>query len=1603
MSEQSELFGPTLDPSAKVEVPAAPAPEAAAAAAVAPEPPLALEPVKGAAPPVPHGRARATALALVNWKGVFYERYLLDRHVTALEGANGAGKTTVMVAAYVVLLPDLQKLRFTNLGETGATGGDRGLYGRLGESGRPSYAVMEVTVAGEQLLLGVMLERKAEPAMELTTFLVTGLALEGTLKPILLATEGDQDAIPELAEVRARVEALGGTFRVFGSAKEYFTELFDRGITPLRLSTEEERSKMNEMLRTSMTGGISRALTTDLRGFLLKEDQGLSSTLARMRQSLDTCQRTRVEVREASVLEREVRGIYEAASAMFFSHVAAARLRSEEATHSVHHARATLSALDDTLRELGAALAEHELRDRNRRSTVAALVGERDAQGQRVRALERAWEAEQELARLKVTEQKAAEEREMAREARDRASAAREAARREQSAAQEEVASAALGLASFQDGLSGLHRRADRERQAAGYLAEAAEGLGLDAAAVAALDASQRDQWLGTVSAELEAADRAYLRAKRRREVAELEASERRIAASHLAALEEALATEVTEAPAYDRARAALELAFALETEGARAGLLLADAERARQEAADGVRILARVSELVGNDETDEREDGDLEEVLRSELRGEDRELATIRERTLGAEQGAARARADGVELTARIQAAEGAAARWRAALPAWERLRAWSGEVTPTREAISRMRSTLGDRRDEVLRALRDAETARKAALSEAERLGDVDGGVSEELERLRVEASGELLVHRFDEVDLARAAILQASLGPMMHAIVVSDPRAAARALRGLPREAAEVRLVAEDAVDALEAAAGSVHEGTPPIDAPQDAPAGSAPPDLEIREPWGVRIVRLPTSPALGRAARAARADALRGEAEIAQNNVHLASIERDRLDGLVADADACLSAADVLQGGDPRAEEEALTATLRAREQSLGDYKELASALAEARTTHAARKEALEELSRDVRALRLAVPSFGSGRTWLRALAARARVALEAATHASEARTRAEGALPSARALATVVDALRSTAPDSDALDDAALEAKRERLTRTRDALGWLVRNPDAVTDSGAAAELAAGSALAPALENQMTRARARSSAADAAVREAEDAWEAATETYQRRSAAVLTLQADHERLHLARTSATAEPVSLPLVETARAALRTLARRAEDVEGDALRTARERATLEERRARGAEERTRAAATLDAAEKAAIEPKEAWERLRTEAQTLGLGHRIDARPLAPASDDDQAQASTSSVAHAHEAQASRALLLDRLRSARGGTELADELDETRDLAKTYLAAVEWLMRRLPAFVAEGRDPAARLDELRAHLLRLEERLGYQERDLRGSSADIAATIEVRVRKASTQIRRLNQLLAGVAFGNISGIRVQSKRVERMEQVLRALREGKGQDLLFSGRLPLEEAMNELFKRYGGGRTGGVKLLDYREYMDLSVEIQRQGETKTWEVAAATRLSTGEAIGVGAALMMVVLSEWERDTALLRSRRAFGSLRFLFLDEANRLSRDNLAVLFSLCETLDLQLLIAAPEVATATGNTTYRLVRVVHDDGSEEVVVSGRRALADLPIPLPASPTAEAETPPEEAAEPVAAAAPDAPSQDDAPAEAAPESED
>ena len=111
---------------------------------------------------------------------------------------------------------------------------------------------------------------------------------------------------------------------------------------------------------------------------------------------------------------------------------------------------------------------------------------------------------------------------------------------------------------------------------------------------------------------------------------------------------------------------------------------------------------------------------------------------------------------------------------------------------------------------------------------------------------------------------------------------------------------------------------------------------------------------------------------------------------------------------------------------------------------------------------------------------------------------------------------------------------------------------------------------------------------------------------------------------------------------------------------------------------------------------------------------------------------------------------------------------------------------------------------------------------------------------------------------------------------------------------------------------------------------------------------------MAKPTALSTGESIGVGAAVLMVILDAWEQQATLLRGKRGGGSLRFLFLDEAARLSQNSLLTLAEFCDRMNMQLLVAAPAADRARRGTTYRLTRRVNEAGAEEVIVRGRRLL-------------------------------------------------
>ena len=226
------------------------------------------------------------------------------------------------------------------------------------------------------------------------------------------------------------------------------------------------------------------------------------------------------------------------------------------------------------------------------------------------------------------------------------------------------------------------------------------------------------------------------------------------------------------------------------------------------------------------------------------------------------------------------------------------------------------------------------------------------------------------------------------------------------------------------------------------------------------------------------------------------------------------------------------------------------------------------------------------------------------------------------------------------------------------------------------------------------------------------------------------------------------------------------------------------------------------------------------------------------------------------------------------------------------------------------------------------------------------------------MAAKITNIIRREQNRIRVLNQGLQNIAFGQVHGVRLNVNVRDAYARLLNALGDQATlhQDLFADGELTFSEAMAKLFQRLNphvdqGERSYqvlGEALLDYRNYLELEIEVQRGVDG--WLRAESGALSTGEAIGTGQAILLMVLQSWEEDAKRLRAKEIL-PCRLLFLDEAARLDAKSIATLFELCERQDMQLLIAAPENISPEKGTTYKLIRKVHGK-HEHVHVVGLR---------------------------------------------------
>ena len=1310
---------------------------------------------------------------------------------------------------------------------------------------------------------------------------------------------------------------------VFSSAKDYFAALFEHGITPMRLGTDEERNKLNEMLKTSMTGGMSKGLLQELRSFLLKEESGLAETLGRMRANLDACRRTRTEVVEAQRLEREIGSVYEAGEEMFAAAVAATRQRADEMSKRVaeKEAAAVLAAEAARAAETGLRTTQEALQTAETdRASAAYGVEASKAWEERVRDALR-WATELDVRERTLSD--ATSRREEAERARAEADQALQRATEQVAEASDARERAAAGLADLQKGLEELHRRADAHRRVTERHQTARREL-----ETPGFDDSDAHELAKRAEKHLTDTDRERWELARGLEDANAHRGEH---AEALAALTTIVVSAVDPEEAFQVAGDALA-AVRVWRDAANQRAALADqiqrteAEASCQRAAAERARTLEVAWTPGSGRSAVTEALDAAECARAEAEA----LARA------AEAAGAEAERQLSDANKQIRSLEARAIAWRDLDAKASRLAAALGTLVSSREALDHARTALHERLDAERAESARLSEQRDVVLSEARQLRHAGGSFSDALLALRDSLTADLLASHFDDVGLDEAAEMEARLGPLALALVVPDVEQAARAIAGRPETLPTVWLVAED--------------GTLPL-VPDTTLGAESTRDVLVREREALRVTRLPDRPTLGRTAREQRAAALERQAGDLDAGLEQNRSAERRTRSLLAEADALLEGGATWLLGDPTAELEAARRLAGEADQSRRQADRDAATARHRAQAFAPRVRALRELLPD--AALLDAPDLAET---LARLCDQVQVSEEAAAQLARI-----GEAP--RVLERHRDALRRTPWSEDDVSSArerllALNARRDRLAAGLEALRYVAANASALAWTDAQAQLAQRQGLVPALQGQLDAAKRALEAAQTAERAAKADSTAVQASFNQRDAEHASARERRdEAARRVSESGVVRPTPALLAEAQSRATRARETLAEvETRWGQLQQDVGRRQAEAEAAHNDADSARAA--VEDERKQARPAVEGWDRLRPQLESAGLMAAALSERFQKVFGDQ------GSVNVWQTARDNRARLVERLRSARGGPDILGEVqrwleatDQTtgEGYLRAWVIVRSWLSARLPAQIAEGDEPLEALQRFRDHLGGLVERLDRQERDLRGASEDVARGIDVQIRKAQGRVRRLNEHLEGVRFGSIRGIRVKMQRVDRMEQVLRALRSGEAQELLFQAGLPVEEALDEIFRRFGGGRTGGQRLLDHREYLHLQVEVLRSGG-QDWEVANPTRLSTGEAIGVGAALMMVVLTEWERDANLLRGRRAAGSMRFLFLDEANRLDHANLGTVFDLCRNLDLQLLVAAPEVARAEGCTVFRLVRTKGDDGTEQVLVSGRRVVGE-----------------------------------------------
>ncbi|EFR9007317.1 chromosome partition protein MukB [Salmonella enterica] len=1475
-------------------------------------------------------RGKFRSLTLINWNGFFARTFDLDELVTTLSGGNGAGKSTTMAAFVTALIPDLTLLHFRNTTEAGATSGsrDKGLHGKL--KAGVCYSMLDtINSRHQRVVVGVRLQQVAgrDRKVDIKPFAIQGLPM--SVQPTQLVTETlneRQARVLSLAELKDKLDEMEGVqFKQFNSITDYHSLMFDLGIIARRLRSASDRSKFYRLIEASLYGGISSAITRSLRDYLLPENSGVRKAFqdmeAALRENRLTLEAIRVTQSDRDLFKHLISEATDYVAADYMRHANERRVHLDQALafrRELYTSRKQLAAEQykhvDMARELG----EHNGAEGSLEADYQAASDHLNLVQTALRQQEKIerYEADLEELQIRLEEQNevVAEAAEMQDENEARAEAA-----------ELEVDELKSQLADYQQALDVQQTRAIQYNQAISALARAKELCHLPD-----LTPESAAEWLDTFQAKEQEATEKLLSLEQKMSVAQTAHSQFEQAYQLVAAINGPLARS----EAWDVARELLrdgvnQRHLAEQVQPLR--MRLSELEQRLREQQEAERLLAEFCKRQGkNFDIDELE------ALHQELEAR---IASLSDSVSSASEQRMALRQE--QLQSRIQHLMQRAPVWLAAQNSLNQLSEQCGEeFTSSQEVTEYLQQLLEREREAIVE--RDEVGARKNAVDEEiERLSQPGGAEDQRLNALAERFGGVLLSEIYDDVSLEDAPYFSALYGPSRHAIVVPDLSQIAEQLEGLTDCPEDLYLIEGDPQ--------SFDDSVFSVDELEKAVV------VKIADrQW--RYSRFPSLPIFGRAARENRIESLHAEREVLSERFATLSFDVQKTQRLHQAFSRFIgSHLSVAFEDDPEAEIRRLN----------GRRVELERALATHESDNQQQRLQFEQAKEGVSALNRLLPRLNllADET----LADRVDEIQERLDEAQEAARFVQQYGNQLAKLEPVVSVLQSDPEQFEQLkEDYAWSQQMQRDARQQAfALAEVVERRAHFSYSDSAEMLSGNSDLNEKLRQRLEQAEAERTRAREALRSH------ATQLSQY-SQVLASLKSSYD--------------------TKKELLNDLQRELQDigVRADSGAEERARQRRDELHAQLSNNRSRRnqlekALTFCEAEmenltrklrklerdyhemrEQVVTAKAGWCAVMRMVKDNGVERRLHRRELAYLSADELRSMSDKALGALRLAVADNEHLRDVLR-------LSEDPKRPERKIQFFVAVYQHLRERIRQDIIRTDDPVEAIEQMEIELSRLTEELTSREQKLAISSRSVANIIRKTIQREQNRIRMLNQGLQSVSFGQVNSVRLNVNVRETHATLLDVLSEQQEQhqDLFNSNRLTFSEALAKLYQRLNpqidmGQRTPqtiGEELLDYRNYLEMEVEVNRGSDG--WLRAESGALSTGEAIGTGMSILVMVVQSWEDEARRLRGKD-ISPCRLLFLDEAARLDARSIATLFELCERLQMQLIIAAPENISPEKGTTYKLVRKVFQN-TEHVHVVGLRGFApQLPETLPGTQT-------------------------------------